>query len=279
VGGMAGPDLTLASQRSPVRLAVVSTPRVGNMWLRRQLVALYGLEERSAHTPNEVGWETLPEACVLQLHWPRTRGFVRTLEQHGFRVLVLCRHPLDVLLSILHFAGHEPETARWLDGAHGDERMIIGADPSSPAFRTYAGGRRARALIDVSPEWWKHALVSIRYEDLVAAPADELARIVAAVGVEPVLRPESVAGRVTFGSLQTEAANQHFWRGRPDHWRELLPAAVATELARPHARVIRKLGYEVRPDPGLSDEEAADRWRSELSGPLACSNSNSAPAA
>ena len=160
---MGGLDTGAARESPPMRLAVVSTPRVGNMWLRRQLVALYGLEERSAHTPDEVEWDTLPEACALQLHWPRTRAFVRTLERHGFRVIVVCRHPLDVLISILHFAGHEPETARWLDGAHGDEQTIIGADPSSPAFRAYAGGKRARALIDVSPQWWKHALVSLRY--------------------------------------------------------------------------------------------------------------------
>jgi hypothetical protein len=248
------------------------------MWLRRQLVALYNLEERSAHTPDEIDWERLPEACALQLHWPRTRSFVRTLERHGFHVIVVCRHPLDVLISILHFAGREPETARWLDGAHGDEQTIIGADPLSPEFREYSAGKRARALIDVSPQWWKHALVSLRYEDLVAAPGDSLGRVVAALGVEPVVPPESVADQVTFASLQAEAANQHFWQGKPNHWHELLPAAVATELARPHARVIRKLGYEVRPDPRLSHEEAADRWRSKLAGRLPLPNPTPAPA-
>ena len=63
-----------------LRLAIVSTPRAGNMWLRRQLVALFDLEERSVHTPDEVDWDALPAACALQLHWPRTRAFARTLE-------------------------------------------------------------------------------------------------------------------------------------------------------------------------------------------------------
>ena len=148
--------------RSALRLAVVSTPRVGNMWLRRQLVALYGLEERSSHTPDEVDWPALPSACVLQLHWARTRAFERTLRRNGFRVLVLTRHPLDTLISILHFARHEPETARWLDGAEGDEHSILDADPTSPAFRAYATGRRAHALINLSSRWWDRSLVSIR---------------------------------------------------------------------------------------------------------------------
>jgi Sulfotransferase domain len=236
------------------------------MWLRRQLVALFGLEERSAHTPGEVGWKSLPEACVLQLHWPRTRRFVHALERHGFQVLVLARHPLDVLVSILHFAVHEPETARWLNGAHGDERSIIGADPTSRAFRSYAAGRRARALIDLSSEWWERGLVSIRYEDLVANPAGELGRIVEAVGRTPHLNPETVAETVNFESLRNEAINQHFWQGRPNHWRELLPATIATEIAGRHSTVIRRLGYELQPDLDLSYEEAVSRWRARIAG-------------
>jgi hypothetical protein len=246
----------------------VSTPRVGNMWLRRQLVALFGLEERSAHTPDEVHWESLPEACVLQLHWPRTRGFVRTLEQHGFRVLVISRHPLDVLISILHFAGHEPETNRWLDGAFGGEGSIIGVDPSSQAFRAYATGPRARALIDVSSQWWERGLVSVRYEDLVDEPALELGRIVDAIGVAPSVAPEAVAEMVTFGALQNEARNEHFWQGKPNHWRELLPHALAAEIARPYSSVLARLGYDMLPDPGLSYENAAARWQAKLAGRL-----------
>ena len=246
-----------------LRLAVVSTPRTGNMWLRRLLVPLFGLEERSAHTPDEVGWESLPERCALQLHWPRKRGFVRTLERYGFQVLVLARHPLDVLVSILHFAVHEPETARWLDGAFGDERSIIGSDPTSRAFRSYAASRRARALIDVSSGWWERGLVSTRYEDLVASPVAELERIVDAVGVTPKLSPQRVFERVTFDSLRNEAANQHFWQGRPNHWRELLPATIATEIGRRHSTVIRRLGYELQPDPDLSCAAAVCRWNAK----------------
>ena len=189
---------------------------------------------------------------------------MRTLKRHDFRVIVVSRHPLDVLISILHFAGHEPETARWLGGAFGDERSIIGAEPSSPAFREYAASRRARALIDVSPQWWEHALVSLRYEDLVATPRVELARIVDAVGVPPVLSPDRVTDTVTFDALRTEAANQHFWQGKPNHWRELLTGDVATELARPHTRVIRRLGYDVQPNPELTQEAATSRWEAKL---------------
>jgi hypothetical protein len=265
----------------PVRLAVVSTPRAGNMWLRRQLVAMFDLEERSAHTPDEVDWETLPEDCVLQLHWPRTRGFVRKLDRYGFHVVVLSRHPLDVLISILHFSAHEPETARWLDGAHGDEHLIIGVEPTSHEFWKYATSRRARALVGVSAQWWKRGLVAMRYEDLVAEPARELQRVVDALGIRPALPPKAVTETVTFGALKSETSNEHFWQGQPNHWRALLPELPARDIARAHARVLNQLGYPVDPDPGLTHAEALDRWRAKATGRAAPAGAGyaSAPAA
>ena len=256
---------TDGSEGRYLRLAVVSTPRAGNMWLRRQLVQLYGLEEVSAHTPGEVDWGGLPERCVLQIHWPRTRPFRTMLRRNRFRVVALARHPLDVLLSILQFAPHEPETARWLDGLYGDEEAIIGATPVSRAFLEYATGPRARALLDVSMQWWRHDLVSLRYEDLVSDPARQLRRIAEAVGVPPVLRPEDVGEAVTFGGLKDEARNRHFWQGQPYHWRELLPAHVAEAAAAPYTRLLHTLGYSVDPDKALTDEVALACWNAKLS--------------
>ena len=83
---------------------------------------------------------------------------------------MLARHPLDVLVSILHFASHEPQTARWLDGEGGDESSILGAEPASAAFLASATGPRARALLAVTPEWWPHGGVAVRYEDAVGSP-------------------------------------------------------------------------------------------------------------
>ena len=41
----------------------------------------------------------------------------------------------------------------------------------------------------------------------------------------------AAAQSVTFGALQSETSNQHFWQGRPNHWRDLLPELVATDVA------------------------------------------------
>jgi hypothetical protein len=236
------------------------------MWLRRLLVALYGLEERSAHTPAEVPWGDLPERCVLQIHWHPERGFRRLLRASGFRVVVLVRNPLDALISILHFAGHEPETARWLDGEHGDESSIIGADPTSETFLRYATGPRARALLSISPAWWSRAAFATRLLDLSAAPERELGRLVQALGAPTACTPLEAVERVTFDRLAREAANRHFWQGRPGHWRELLPAEHALPIAAAHADLIRRFGFPLEPDPELTPELARARW-AELAAP------------
>ena len=236
------------------------------MWLRRLLVALYGLEERSAHTPREVPWGALPERCVLQIHWRCERAFRRQLRASGFRVVVLVRHPLDALVSILHFAGHEPETARWLDGAYGDESSIIGADPMSEAFLRYATGPRAKALLSISPAWWGRSAFATRLIDLSAEPERELGRLVEALRAPTVCTPREAVELVTFDRLAREAANRHFWQGRPGHWRELLPAEQAHAIAAAHGDLIRRFGFPFEPDPGLTPELARARW-AELATP------------
>lgn len=233
------------------------------MWLRRMLVSAYDLAERAAHTPHEVNWDELPERVVLQLHWHSTPAFQQLLRRHGFRVLVLARHPLDTLVSILHFAQHEPATARWLEGEHGDERVILGADPCSPAFLAYARSPRARSLLAVSLEWWDEPLVAwhTRYRDLVHRPFEELQRLERAIGVPIAGDTEQVLEAASFERLKAEAANHHAWRGKPDHWRTLIPSEVALEIGAFHQRCFEQFGFELHPDPLLSAEAAIAAWQ------------------
>lgn len=160
-----------------MRLLVVSTPRSGNTWFRRLLAGALDLAEFAVHRPDDLDWTTLPERCIVQLHWRPRPDILQICADFGFRPVLIVRHPLDVLISILHFCNFEPETEFWLDGEGGGERAIKGQDPTSQAFSTYATGPRASALLAVSAEWIRAGVPYVRYENLVAGAEAELGAI------------------------------------------------------------------------------------------------------
>jgi SAM-dependent methyltransferase len=247
---------------SIVRVAIVGTPRSGNMWLRRLLASSFELEELAADTPAGVPWRALPDRAVLQLHWHPTEELLLLLERNAFRTVALARHPLDVLISILQFAQREPRTARWLNGEGGDERTLIGADPCSIAFREYATGPRARALLETTVLWRRSGRLdaAVGYEDLVAGPHGELSRLAETLAEAAAAPARDVVAANDFAHLRAESRNGHFWRGRPGLWRTLLPAELARQIAAAQEASFVELGYDVDPDPALTEQQARGEW-------------------
>jgi len=178
-----------------LRLAIVSTPRSGNTWLRKLLASMYDLPQIAVHTPREIAWQSLPPKVILQIHWRDTDNFVSLLAENGFRPIVIARHPLDVLISILHFATYESQAARWLDGEAGSEFSIINKSPLSSEFIDHAVGKRSAALLSISTAWWNRENTwQIRYENLVADTAEELSKLNEQLGLKParpILRCDS----------------------------------------------------------------------------------------
>jgi len=245
-----------------LRIALVSTPRSGNTWFRRLLATTFMLEDRAVHNPEDLVWHELPDRIVLQCHWHKLGPFTSLLEEHRFRVVVLSRHPLDVLISILHFAPHNAETARWLEGDGGNEVSIYGAKPRDSAFLEYAVGPRAAALLSVSHEWREaEGRYSVRYEDVVRDAAGELKRLAAALD-QPVT-PEVIAEAIASNSMEGLRAgtlNPHFWQGRPGLWKALIPAEEAHQIARIHRVVFDGEGYDCDPDESLDPGRADANW-------------------
>jgi hypothetical protein len=246
-----------------LRLAVVSTPRSGNTWLRRLLATVYDAASHPVHNPADVDWSALPERYVLQIHWRPTPALLDLLRQHQFRVLTLARHPLDVLLSTLHFCLHDASTVRWLEGEGGDERCIYGAMPCSAAFLGYATGTRAAALLSVSRAWWSRPdAVRVRYEDLVQDPHAELERLVESLAV-PVCRPiaEGVAAHSLSRQRRDDAFHDyHYWQGKPGLWRWLLPPFQARPLAAAFHAHLEEFGYTGDPNDSLNVRQADANW-------------------
>jgi FkbM family methyltransferase len=243
-----------------MRIALVSTPRSGNTWLRKLLSELYELDSHAIHRPDELLWSELSTDCIVQIHWHAEEDFISRLEEHEFKYVTISRHPLDVLLSILHFCRHEPETALWLDGDGGDESSILKASPSSLDFRNYITSERARALLSITPEWADLSeSVVIRYERLVHSPTEELDLVAEQFGgfrksIEEVLENSSEE------RLRSLSNNHHYWQGKPGLWTELLSKTTVKETYEFHKKVFESLGY-AKPSNFASEADSASRWK------------------
>jgi hypothetical protein len=246
-----------------IRLAIVSTPRTGNNWLQHLLSRAYNLPRLSPVNLPNVHWDALPHECVIILHWRRDAELLRLLHEHRFRVLTLARHPLDVLISILHFTLREM-TDGWLQGEAGNERAILGLTPRSPAFVDYCCGPRARALLEISREWWHDsACLKVRYEDLITDPLVEMRRLTRALGVEPRLPLEEAIAASTLNELRQQFPDRkyHFWQGQPGLWRNLLTSAETERIVATQADFFAAPAYLADADPMLTGTEADANWR------------------
>jgi hypothetical protein len=244
----------------PFRIAIMSTPRTGNTWLRRLFDAIYSLPQIVADTPDDVVWDQLPRDCILQLHWPADAELVALLRQHEFRIVTLFRNPCDTLISILHFATAWKKTSLWMGALEGDESDIVGVRPSSREFMKYAESNRAKVLIAASPNWAEtDNCTVVNYESLVENTVGELTRV---TGRLHSAFPEVVSAAVENNSLshlRSLVQNQHFWRGQPGIWKMLLPQSVAQDIERHHAHAFDVMRYSIR-DHDLSVSEADANW-------------------
>jgi hypothetical protein len=225
--------------------------------MRSVLAATLGLEEVAVHN-----WRDLPadlsDKCVLQLHWYREPNFQKILSLHGFQVIVLARHPLDVLISVLHYTRYEPDVSRWLEGNAEIPRQLAGMSPVSPDFLRYATGWGAENLLSVTYQWWhdSHAL-KIKYEDLVRDPGGTFAHVVDSLnGSQATL---SVAIERFKLPVFQATPNKQGWQGKPGLWRQLLPFVDAFRIYRRHHRIFDVLGYSVGPNM-LSRKSALRNW-------------------
>jgi hypothetical protein len=243
-----------------LRVAVISTPRCGNTWVRSVLGDILRLEQLAVHNYTELG--SIPERAIVQLHWYREPGFQRFLRDYGFKTLVLARHPLDVLVSILNFIRHEPLTARWLDGNAEIPSSLVGESPTSKEFLRYATSWGAENVLGISYQWWHDPYaIKVRYEQLVERPGQTLLKL--ARLFDPGVSDENGAiGRFDLAYFQS-LPNKHGWQGRPGLWRELIVYFDALRIYRRHQRLFYVMGYSVRPYL-LSRAAALRRWQ-ELS--------------
>lgn len=239
-----------------MRIAIVSSPRSGNTWLRYVLRDAFQLQEVAVH--NYLEADLVPERCVFQLHWYREPNFQDFLAKHRFRIVTLARHPLDVLISVLHFVRHEPATARWLNGNCEIPSRLVGRSPASEEFLEYALSFGSENLLSITYQWWHDpSAIKVRYEDFVTATTSVADTLADQLNALKDRLPEALSAN----SLDMFKAlpNRHGWQGRPGLWQTLIPSDSAAAIYARHEHVFRTLGYTVEPTL-LSHETAETNW-------------------
>lgn len=245
------------------RIAIVSTPRSGNTWLRGMLSRVFGLQEIAIHTPEELDWDRAPKRCAVQIHWLRTDPFPGLLDRHGFQVVTLARHPLDVLLSALNYNSYTHFRESCPEGPSCPTCAILEAKPRDPAFLDYCCVHEGPSILSHSPDWWPAPGVHrVRYESLVHEPHETLGALVTALGLDVRKSVDEAVADYDMNLLRSyrETMHYHYWQGRPGLWRTMLPAAEARRIAATHAEVFSTLDYQCDPDESLTDLQADLNW-------------------
>lgn len=232
-------------EASILRIAVISSPRSGNSWIRSVLAGSLGMQEIAVHNYLDIQ-EQLPDRCFLQIHWYREPNFQTWLAANKFRTLCVARHPLDILLSVMHYIRYEPDTAKWLGGNVDIPSQLLSASPASKAFLDYAIGDGAENLLSISYQWWRDARThQLRYEDCVADPMGVLGREVELYGGQA----ENVAPWLQHLSIENMRAtpNRHGWQGCAGLYKQLIPTLNAYKIYKRHKRLFDTLGYRIDP--------------------------------
>jgi hypothetical protein len=227
------------------------------------LAACLDITELAIHTPGDIDWQSLPEQCLVAMHWRRTRAVEEILRD--YQTLVTARHPLDVLISILRFAQHHPATARWLEGEGGNESALIGTRPTDRRFLEYALSDRAAALFSVSVELRDRARSVVRYEDLALRPRQTLLGVLKSIDESAPANLDATIEAHRIGIVRPPSP-QHAWRGKPGLWRDVIIDEYRQTIYHRHTNVFRTLGYTVE-GPAPDPEQAQRNWMGVIEQP------------
>jgi hypothetical protein len=252
---------TQVETRDAIQLAIFASPRMGNTWLRALLKTVYDLADFAAHGIDEIPWDALPSRHLVNLHYPPSDALHELLG--ATRAIVIARHPIDALISVLHYSSFHPGSNGWVGGAGGNEDQIRNETPISRAFRDYALSPRAAALFSVTAGWWHEpGVIRTKYEALIADTEGELQRLTNEIGAPVAVPIEEAVAACAFGvtRLKSRTHLPHAWRGQPGLWRSLIPATFAREIFDAHRDVFDTLGYECEADETLTHSDALSNW-------------------
>ncbi len=237
-----------------MRIAIIGTPRSGNTAMRSVLAAAYELTEMASHDASFLRSD-LPDNTIAQVHCAYDQGLRDHLRSQDIDIVTPRRHPLDTLLSMLHFAQFEPQVANWLGGNWLHD--LEGCDPTSREFREFALGAGAQRLLSVSVDWAPHARVDMRYRAFAQDPLHLVRTFNGGELSQRAYHGVQAAGQ--FARLAS-TPNMHGWLGTPGYWTSFISAPFARELYQAHERAFVEGGFSIRRAQEISPVAIRKTW-------------------
>lgn len=238
-----------------MKIAILSTPKTGNVWLTSLIKEAYGLPLQQVDSSLVflplAELEAMGDDWLIYAHvYPDARTLDWLLSKN-VHVLTTVRHPCDVLVSLRHYASWSPDNTD--DPARS---MLADGDGFGEASARYVAEHFPN-LLNISASWSRLGATVVRYEEMIADPVGVLRRLTERIGP---LTGEQIRKAVLLSQFKRMKAAVdpaaglqpwrpgHFREGRTGSWRTALgdgPVVEALRSREPFITQFRALGYSL----------------------------------
>ena len=248
-------DFRNAVSRPYAPVAILATPKTGNLWLRFCLER--GLQLRSVDPTSEEEIQTLLDNYVREqpanpfifhAHLESTEARRQSFAEARVNLVTLLRHPIDIFLSLCRHH-RRLATQTWPDN-------LLVSDATIEDYVNFI----FPAQLGISASWARVGSSIVRYEEMINNPQQVYCRLLG------TWRPGSDHTALStfmtrIGSLEIlrQSAGietgDHFTVGRADQWRWLVNRPILAMFQRNKAlmRIIEDWGYSADPDEPVKD--------------------------
>jgi len=230
-----------------MRIAIISSPRCGNTFLRLCLSKLFNLETDAYHVPSKFP-DKFPEKFIFQMHWELDEKFKQFLFNGNFKIITLTRNPLDIFVSILRFTKYEKEVEKWLDSSLDiNQEKFKFYSPNDLDFINWCNSKYAKKLLNVSFDWSRlEEIHTIKYENLISNLDSELKKLYKFFGVENIDYnfAKNVFEKFNINYFQS-MPNRHGWKGKANNWQNYLTKRNAESIYKYHSAFFDFFKYDL----------------------------------
>lgn len=233
-----------------MRVAIISSPRCGNTFLRLCLADILSLNTDAFHEPKNFP-SVFPEDFIFQLHWQNDDKLYKFLLKKKFKIITLTRNPLDIFISILRFTRHEKQLENWLKGELNIKQSKFKLwQPNDHNFINWCTSEYSKKLLSVSLEWSKLDNIHlIKYEDLVYKPFQELKKINNFLELKffDQKKTEIVLKKYDINYFKN-LPNLHGWKGKVGNWKSFFKKDNAKKIYVYHQDFFKFFDYQEKFD-------------------------------